>query len=116
MELAFDSEKNCMYSGPSEVKTGPVTLVFRNESGGRAGVNLVRHLGDQTIQDMIDSIGEEPSSGTAPIWANPVNTWQVIGSGETDAWEGHLKPGIHTMVCASPQYGIWFGGGFTVEE
>lgn len=116
MELSFDGEKNCTYSGPSDVKTGPVTLIFLNESGGRAAVELFRHLGDQTIQDMIDSIGEEPATEKGPMWANPVNTWQIIGSGEIYSWTGDLKPGVHTMVCASLQHGVWFGGGFTVED
>jgi len=115
LELSFDGE-NCTYTGPTALKTGTVTLIFLNESEGRAAVNLVRHLGDQTIQDMIDLIGEEPSPGHAPSWANPVNTWQIIRSGETYAWEGALKAGIHTMVCADPQRGVWHGAGFTVED
>jgi len=31
-------------------------------------VNLVRHIGDETIQDVIDIIGEEPSKAHAPSW------------------------------------------------
>ena len=115
LELSFEGER-CTYNGPSDLETGPVTLIFLNESGGRAAVNLMRLLGDKTIQDMIDSIGEEPSHDVAPMWANSVNTWQVIRSGEVYTWEGGLKPGIHTMVCASPQYGVWYGSGFTVED
>jgi hypothetical protein len=116
MELAFDSEKNCTYSGPSEVKTGPVTLIFRNDSGGRAAVNLMRHLRGETIQDMIDYLGPEPSSKQQPPWVIDLSTWQVIRSGRVYSWEGVLKPGIHTMVCGSASYGIWFGAGLTVEE
>lgn len=115
LELTFDGE-SCTYEGPTDLKTGPVTLLFLNESEGRAAVNLVRHTGDETIQDMIDYIGEEPSTGTAPTWTRGLGTFQVIRSGESHTWEGVLEPGIHTMVCASPQYGIWFGTGLTVED
>jgi hypothetical protein len=115
MMLSFDGE-NCTYDGPADLKSGPVTLLFLNESGGPAAVNLYRHLGDETIQDMIDYIGEEPYTGHGPTWVNPVNPWQLIRSGQVYTWEGTLKPGIHTLVCASPQYGLWHGGGFTVED
>ena len=115
MKLSFDGE-NCTYDGPTDFKTGPVTLLFLNESEGIAAGNLMRHTGDETIQDMIDYIGEEPSTGTFPTWTHGLGTFQVIRSGERHTWEVVLEPGIHTMVCASPQYGIWFGTGLTVED
>lgn len=115
IELFFDGE-NCLYNGPSEFLTGPVTLIFFNESESIAAVNLVLHTGDETIQDMIDYIGEEPSSAHAPAWTRALGTWELIRSGVIYTWEGNLESGIHTMVCASPRDGIWYGGGFTVEE
>ena len=115
MKLSFDGE-NCTYDGPTDFKTGPVTLLFLNESGSLAAVNLVRHTGDETIQDKIDYIGEEPSSVHAPPWTRGLGTWQLIRSGKIYTWEGSLEPGIHTMTCASPEYGIWHGAGFTVED
>ena len=115
MKLSFDGE-NCTYDGPSNFASGPATLLFLNESGSLAAVNLVRHTGDETIQDMIDTIGEEPSSGHAPPWTVGLGTWEAIRSGRIFTWEGEMKPGVHTMVCASLRNGIWFGGGFTVED
>lgn len=113
--VSFDGE-HCTYHGPADLKSGPVTLIFLNESEARTGVHLLRHLGDETIQDAIDRIGEGPSPLPQPGWANPVNDWQVIGSGEIYTWEGSLKPAIHSVVCGAPRYGVWSGGGFTVEE
>lgn len=120
LELSFDG-KRCTYEGPTSLKAGPVTLLFLNESEGRAAVGLVRHTGDETIQDMIDYIGEEPSTGSSPSWAQWVPTWSPVDSGERYTWEGILEPGIHTMVCGIPwpglgQHTVWFGGGFKVED
>jgi hypothetical protein len=115
IKLSFDGE-NCVYDGPTDFKTGPVTLLFFNESGDLAAVNLMRLTGDKTTQDVIEYIGEEPSSAHAPSWTRPLGTWQVIASGKIYTWEGYLEPGIHAMVCASPLYGIWYGGGFEVED
>lgn len=115
--LSFDSEKNCMYSGPSEVKTGPITLIFLNDSGLRTAANLMRHLGDQTIQDMIDSLGEEPFHGRITFsWIKHAYVPPFIRSGETYAWQGDLRPGIHSILCSSPEVGHWYGGGFSVED
>lgn len=116
MELSFDGE-SCTYEGPNDFKQGWVTLLFINESGGRAAVNLVRHTGDETIQDMIDLIGEEPSTAHHPGWSVEVGTWKPIASGKSCTWKGVLEPGVHTMVCAriSP-LGVWHGTGLTVED
>jgi hypothetical protein len=116
MKLSFDGEKKCVYDGPTNLNTGSVTLIFLNESGSLAAVNMMRHTGDETIQDMIDYLGEEPSSNHHPRWSEEVGTWKIISSGNSHIWNGTLEPGIHTMVCASPQYGIWYGGGFAVED
>jgi hypothetical protein len=118
--LTFDSE-SCIYEGPTTLKAGPVTLLFLNESEGIAAVGLMRHTGDETIQDMIDYIGEEPSIGTSAPWVRHIPTWRDIDPGESHTWEGILEPGIHTMVCGIPEPGlfqhtIWFGGGFEVED
>lgn len=117
LQLTFDGE-SCTYEGPTELKPGPVTLLFRNESEGWAAVNLVRHTGDETIQDAIDYIGEEPSTVHHASWTKELGTWTQVRRGESYTWEGVLEPGIHHMVCASltPSYGVWFGGGFTVED
>ena len=116
MKLLFDGEKNCVYNGPANLNTGPVTLIFLNESESLAAVNVMRHTGDETIQDMIDYLGEEPSTKHHPQWSEEVGTWKIISSGKNHIWKGTLEPGIHTMVCASPKFGGWYGGGFTVEE
>ena len=114
--LTFDGD-SCTYEGPKFLKAGPVTLNFFNESEGGAAVNLVRHTGDETIQDMIDTFVEEPSTGHAPSWTSEVGTWHPIRAGESYTWEGALEPGIHSMVCARiGPLGVWFGTGLTVVD
>ena len=116
LQLTFDGE-SCTYEGPTELTAGPVELLFHNESEGRAAVNLVRHTGDETIQDIIDYIGEEPTTKHHPSWTVELGTWRIIGPDETHRWEGELEPAIHHMVCArlSP-IGAWFGTGLTVRD
>ncbi|MBW2248959.1 MAG: hypothetical protein JRF62_17630 [Deltaproteobacteria bacterium] len=113
--LIFDGE-NCMYKGPAIQEEGPVTLLFINNGDYLARVNLMRHQGEETIQDMIDYLGEEPSTKHTPTWAAALGPWVPVRSGERHTSEEILKPGIHTMVCADGRYGWWLGGGFTVEE
>ena len=115
--LFFDGE-SCTYEGPTALKAGPVTLLFINESADSAAVNLVRHTGGETIQDMIDYIGEEPSTVLKPYWTRELRTYMKVRSGESLTWEGVLEPGIHTMICAKFEndVGAWFGTGLTVED
>lgn len=116
LELTWDGE-SCTYEGPAELRAGPATLHFHNESEGTAAVNLLRHLGDQSIQDAIDYIGEEPTTKPYPSWSREVGTWRSVAPGATYTWEGVLEPGIHHMVCARLQpIGAWFRGGFTVVD
>lgn len=117
LHLTFDGE-SCTYQGPTLFKAGPVTLRFFNESEGLAAVNLVRHNRDETIQDSINYIGEEPSTAHHPAWTTEIKgVWKVIAAGESHTWEGALEPGIHTMVCARLMpLGVWFGTGLTVED
>ncbi len=113
--LVFDGE-NCSYQGPEIQETGSMTLLFINNGDGFARVNLMRHTGDETIQDMMDYLGEEPSTKHTPTWANALGPWELVSPGRRHASVEILKPGIHTMVCADTRYGWWLGGGFTVEE
>ena len=122
--LTFNGD-SCTYEGPTRLKAGPVTLVFFNESEGAAGVYLVRHTGEETIQDAIDYIGEEPSSQSyhlfhvdAPTWVSAIqNLWRPVSSGESNTWEGDLEQGIYHMVCeGSGPSATWFGTGLTVVD
>ena len=117
LRLTFDGE-SCIYEGPKTLKSGPVTLHFYNNSEKPAAVNLVRHTGDETIQDVIDYIGEEPSTKNAPGWTRDVaGVWKNIMAGESHIWEGELEPGLHHMVCFRfMPYGGWFGAGLMVED
>lgn len=115
LELTFDGE-SCTYKGPTDLKAGPVTLFFHNESEGRAAVNLLAHTGDETIQDAIDYIGEEPTTKHHPGWTRELGTWRTVSPDESHTWEGVLEPGIYHMVCASFSEGGWFGTGLTVED
>jgi len=116
MALTYNCD-TCIYEGPSELEPGPITFLYINNCEGYlSSVNLVRHRHDEPMQDMIDYLGEEPSSKHAPPWVTQLNIWHLTRYGEVHAWEGVLEPGIHTMVCACGQLGIWYGGGFVVQE
>ena len=108
---------SCPHAQPTVFKTGPFTLLFFNKSEAEAAVNLLRHTGDETTQDMIDYIGEEPSTRHHPTWTDQLGTWTETAPGENYIWEGVLEPGIHTIACARlDPFGVWYGGAFTVEE
>ena len=126
--LTFDGE-SCTYAGPTELNAGPFAIDFVNATeepeveAWRLAflVNLMKHKGDQTIQDMIDYIGPEPSTGHQPSWvSNPQPApwnYPAVFPGKTVTWEGNLEPGTYTMVCAlTDPHGVWFGTGLTVEE
>jgi len=117
LELTFDGE-NCVYKGPSEIEAGPITFIYLNESEKSAYVNMLQHTGDKTIQDAIDYIGEEPSTKHHPDWTLEIpGFFRSVSAGNSYTWEGELEPGIHHMICANvTPLGVYFGGGFTVED
>jgi hypothetical protein len=116
MELYFDGE-SCTYVGPAEIEPGPIVLHFHNESNVDAAVNLMRHTGDETIQDMIDYHEGGPSGKHQPPWVQDLDTWKQVRPGESRTFERVVQPGVHTMVCTQlwPLSG-WFGAGFTVKD
>lgn len=127
LELTFDGE-NCIYDDPTDLKSGPVTLIFHNESDEWAHTAIIRILGDKTFQDVILYVGEEPTevmllkSWFNPSWWSPIlDIWADIGAGESQFWEVVLEPGIHALFCIRhPPYPekteVWLGTGLTVEE
>ena len=116
----FFGGDDCVYKGPSEIKSGPVTLLFLNESEETAVVNMLRLDEDKTVQDYIDHAGEEPSPFHAPYWVTHMDgVWGAgnFGIGESHTWEGILEPGIHVMVCGGMKpLALWTGGVLTVED
>ena len=89
--LTFDGD-SCTYSSLTLLKAGPVTLIFFNESQRRGIANLVRHTGDETIQDMIDTFEEEPALGHSPGWTKPIRgAGRGVPPGESHTWEGALE-------------------------
>ena len=115
LSLTLNGE-SCTYEGATELTPGPVELVFLNESEGSAAVNMVSIDQDYTIQDVIDDLGPEPSTGHHPSWTRELGTWRSTAPGESHLWEGDLEMGLYAMVCARPSpLGVWFGTGLTVE-
>ena len=117
LRLTFDGE-SCTYEGITELTPGPVELVFLNESDEPAAVNMVSIDEGYTIQDAIDDLGPEPSTGHHPSWTRELGTWQSTAPGDSHVWEGDLEMGLYFMVCARlAPFGIdvWGGTGLTVE-
>jgi hypothetical protein len=84
IELTFDGD-HCAYEGATDLAAGPTTLTFVNASDDFAFFHLTRNTGDETAQDVIDYIGEEPSSNMAPPWSSDVvpEAYDYIRSGDT---------------------------------
>ena len=116
LDLTFDGE-NCTYEGPTEFTSGPVILFFNNRSEGSAAVNFLMLLEGKTIEDVIEDIGEEPTTKHAPSWSRELGTWHPIPPGRSHLWEGELESGSYFMVCARlTPLGVWLGTGLTVED
>jgi len=129
LDLTFDGE-SCIYDGPTDLPSGPVTLIFHNESDEWAFTHMIRILGDKTIQDVILRVGEEPSEQhaahvwrwfAASWWLKIPGVWRDLGAGESQIWEGVLEPGIHALFCVRhpphPEHlGVWLGSGLTVGD
>ncbi len=115
LELIWDGE-SCTYEGPEEIKTGSVTLIFRNKTEEPAGTGLVRLLGDATTEDMIDFVNQSTTRDHWPSFALVLDAgWAYPG--KSNIWEGFPELGVHTMVCfTDPPWDIWVGGTFTVED
>jgi hypothetical protein len=83
-------------------------------------VNLMRHKGDETVQDMVDHLGPDPSAKHQPSWVSnpqPAPWDNPVFPGQTVNWEGNLEPGTYTMICAQLYpFGVWFGTGLIVED
>lgn len=123
LELSFDGE-SCTYEGPTDLKPGPVTIIFHNESDDWAGANLMRLLGDKTLEDLVYYHGLEDEPGThhaSKEWTiTSPGIWKEIEPGESHFWEGDLETGIHAWLCVStPAWpeplGVWLGNSWTIE-
>ena len=115
LQLTFDGD-SCAYEGPTELAAGPATLTFINSSDEPAFMEIAWHTGDETAQDAIDYVGEEPTSKFHPSWTREVlGAYNVIEPGETFLWEGELEPAIHQIVCgmSSPNR-VWLANVVTV--
>ena len=138
LHLTFNGE-SCTYDGPTELTPGPVELVFLNESEENARTVTVIIDEGHTVQDVIDDLGAEPSTGQQPPWTkSPPSPWVdappwapergtgwSTEPGETFRREVDLEAGLYAMACARlsphlPEFvvtvlGVWFGTGLTVE-
>jgi hypothetical protein len=114
--LTFDGV-NCTYEGPTLLKAGPATFQFNNNAEEFAAADLAIHRGDETIQDAIDYVGEEPSTVYRPTWAFGLGIYQAVSAGESLHRELDLKSGTYQMVCINMDpHLVWFGTGLTVVD
>ncbi|HSG18955.1 MAG TPA: hypothetical protein VLE70_21865 [Anaerolineae bacterium] len=119
LELSIDGE-SCTYEGPTDLKPGPVALIFHNDGDGWAAANLIRLLEDKTLEDLIHWIGEEPSQQHQPPWSESIpGSWKEILADESRFWEGDVEPGIHALFCVkTPAWpesiSVWFGKTWTI--
>jgi hypothetical protein len=116
LRITFDGV-SCNSEGPEEIETGPFSLLFLNESEETTLVVLFRHLGGESIHDIIDYLGEDPSTELRPDWARVVNNVSGVPAGNTLNWEGSLIEDIYTVFCRTHDpHLLYFGTGLTVED
>jgi hypothetical protein len=117
LRLTFDGE-HCIYEGPTVLAAGPVELVFVNEGERFAQGDIFRLTGNETLQDMIDYMGDPPSPFEPP-WVEHVNSYHPTNAGKNYTWEGNLEAGINITMCidivGGGGYGAYFATGLTVE-
>ena len=112
----FDGEV-CTYVGPSNLKSGPVTILYHNESQKGSLGALFILTGDTSLDDVVERFSEEPLTGHGS------STWREMyfrgntRPGESYTWEGTLDAGGHFLICTRiVPHGAWLGGVFTVED
>lgn len=115
LELTFTGE-SCHFEGPTNMKAGPVTLIYFNKSDSLAFTNMIWLSGNKTYQDVIEYSGEEPFTTHHPDWSVEIpGVWRGVVPAGSRIWTGHLTPGIYALVCFSNGGGR-LGGGFYVEK
>ena len=95
LELTFDGE-NCIYDGPAQQKTGTATVFFINQSDELAYMYLMKHTGDEPLQDSSDYWSEGSTYGV-PSWVEYIFT-EDASAGKSDFWEGNLGSGINILM------------------
>jgi hypothetical protein len=117
-KLTFDGQK-CTLDGPTEMKSGPISLTFINASNGDTSWRFFKHPEDHPIQDMIDYLEPPGSKNVGPWWASDMSSGQEFSKGESAiVWEGNLGTGIYSVVCDfeySGSHHFYFGTGLTVK-
>jgi hypothetical protein len=112
--MPSDCSRTCVYEGATELPAGPITLTFINATDEHAFVEIGWLTGDETAQDVIDYIGEEPTGKFHPYWTEEV-AFSFVEPGDTFVWVGELEPAIHNVVCGMPRPNrVWLGSVFTV--
>lgn len=111
-QLTF-SGSDCVYAGPGEVTAGVVTVELVNDSDGTTNVFVGLLPEGQTVQDVIDDLGPQPSRGTGVSGISDMGAKSPARAGETIRWEKSLAAGQYATYCTRSG-NDWFGGGFTV--
>jgi hypothetical protein len=111
-QLTFDGS-TCVYEGPQEVTAGAVVVELVNDSDGTANVFVGLLDEGTTVQDVVDALGPEPSTGSGVSGVSDMGGQNPAGAGETMRWEAGLAAGEYLVTC-NRRGNVWHGGGFTV--
>lgn len=98
IEATAESKKKKALEFPATVKAGLVTMTLKNSDSGPRSAQIVRIVGDHTIDDVL-KVTSSDSEG------RPIPSWIQDGGGVTA-----VKPGATasvTQVLAPGKYGIW---------
>lgn len=119
LHVAFEGTVDaarCLYSGPSVVSAGEVTVVFDNRSDtpGSDFVDFVRLDEGKSIQDVHEFLASD--SFGRPTWVTGIWIADGVAAGGTKSTVATLEPGTYALVCGSnAPYGVFFGSGLTVR-
>lgn len=116
LQLSFDGS-SCTFEGPEELSSGPISLTFYNNSDTLASMNFMWHSSGKSVQDMIDYLGDDPSTIHKPDWVQDLYTWERVLPGNSITLNLDLEEGIYTILCARRiPFAVWFGTGLEVYE
>jgi len=119
LEVWFNEEEGCTYTGPSVMAPGILTIIFHNETDSKAQLRIGWIDEGYTYDDCLEFMGPTNPSGIhKPIWWHMTFT-PLAEAGESKQNVKPCKAGTYLWVCLQPPplpWWVWRGGTFTVEE
>lgn len=85
-------------SGPKKVKAGVTEITFKNNSSGKADLQLIRVEGDHTPAEVIDGLKKSTRGKPYPDWFFAGGGVGLTETGDTPSVIQVLKPGTYYLL------------------